>query len=168
MKSFRWTKQSRIDGRVKGFLNRPLTGEWPYLWPDAAELKMRKGGRIAPGPAIIAVTADTEGRREIIGMGIVHSEAENFWIEFPRSLKVRGLKGVRLASSDAHTRLKAANSVVAGIFSNEASNMRLIGAVPFEQNDEWLTAGRYVMVKAFAEIDKAEIDPVLRITTKAA
>jgi hypothetical protein len=46
--------------------------------------------------------------------------------------------------------------------------MRLIGAVLVEQNDEWQTASRYMMVEAFAQIDKEEIDPILSITTKAA
>jgi len=57
---------------------------------------------------------------------------------------------------------------VVGIFPNEASIMRLIGAVLFEQNDEWQTSSRYMMVEAFARIDKEEIDPILSITTKAA
>ncbi len=51
---------------------------------------------------------------------------------------------------------------VGGIFSNEASIMRLIGAVLFEQNDEWQTSSRYMMVEAFVQIDKEEIDPILR------
>ena len=59
-------------------------------------------------------------------------------------------------------------SDVVGIFPNEASIMRLIGAVLFEQNDEWQTSSRYMMVEAFAQIDKEEIDPILSITTKAA
>ena len=57
---------------------------------------------------------------------------------------------------------------VVGIFPNEASIMRLIGAVLFEQNDERQTSSRYMMVEAFAQIDKKEIDPILSITTKAA
>ena len=57
---------------------------------------------------------------------------------------------------------------VVGIFPNEASIMRLIGAVLFEQNDERQTSSRYMMVEAFAQIDKEEIDPILSITTKAA
>lgn len=57
---------------------------------------------------------------------------------------------------------------VVGIFPNEASIMRLIGAVLFEQNDEWQTSSRYMMVEAFAQIDKEERDPILSITTKAA
>jgi len=57
---------------------------------------------------------------------------------------------------------------VVWIFLNEASIMRLIGAVLFEQNNEWQTSSRYMMVEAFAQIDHEEVDPVLSITTKAA
>lgn len=57
---------------------------------------------------------------------------------------------------------------VVGIFPNEASIMCLIGAVPFEQSGEWQTSSRYMMVEAFAQIDKEEIDPILSITTKSA
>ena len=37
-----------IDERVTGFLERPLEGEWPYLWLDATYLRQREGGRIQP------------------------------------------------------------------------------------------------------------------------
>ncbi len=57
---------------------------------------------------------------------------------------------------------------VVGIFPNEASIMRLIGAVLFAQKDEWQTPSRYMMVEAFVQIDKEEIDPILSITTKVA
>lgn len=263
-----------IDERVHEFLDRPLTGEWPYLWLDATYLKVREGGRIVSVAAIIAVAVNTDGRREIIGLCVGPSEAETFWTEFLRSLKARGLNGLKLVISDAHTGLKAAirrvfdatwqrcrvhwmrnalahvpkgqhtvvsaairqafnqpdqkgavdvwrhvadqlrprwpklatlmdeseadvlaymafpaqhrtklhstnplerlnkevkrRADVVGIFPNEASIMRLIGAVLFEQNDEWQTSSRYMMVEAFAQIDKEEIDPILSITTKAA
>jgi putative transposase len=263
-----------IDERVNEFLNRPLSGEWPYLWLDATYLKARQGGRIVSVAAIIAVAANTDGRREIIGLGIGPSEAETFWMDFLRSLKARGLAGIKLVISDAHGGLKAAisrvfeatwqrcrvhwmrnalahvskgqHTVVAaairqafdqpdrkhagdmwrhvadqlrkrwpklatlmddsehdvlaymafprqhrtklhstnpierlnkevkrradvvGIFPNEASIMRLIGAVLFEQNDEWQTQNRYMQVEAFAKIDAEEIDPILSITSKAA
>jgi putative transposase len=35
-----------IDERIKAFLNRPLEGDWPYLWLDATYLKVRRSGRI--------------------------------------------------------------------------------------------------------------------------
>jgi putative transposase len=59
-----------IDERVYAFLNRPLTGEWPYLWLDATYLKQREGGRIVSVAAIIAVAVNTEGKREIVGLHI--------------------------------------------------------------------------------------------------
>ena len=68
-----------IDERVNAFLNRPIDGDWPYLWLDATYLKVREGGRIVSVAAIIAVAANTDGRREIIGLGIGPSEAETFW-----------------------------------------------------------------------------------------
>ena len=48
-----------IDERVHAFLERPLEGEWPYLWLDATDLKVREGGRIVSVAAIIAVAVDT-------------------------------------------------------------------------------------------------------------
>jgi transposase-like protein len=103
-----------IDERVAGFLERPLEGEWPYLWLDATYLKVREGGRIVSVAAIIAVAVNAEGRREIVGLHIGPSEAETFWATFLRSLVKRGLKGVKLVVSDAHEGLKAAIRRVLG------------------------------------------------------
>jgi putative transposase len=82
-----------IDERVGAFLERPLEGEWPYLWLDATYLKVRDGGRIVSVAAIIAVAVDTDGRREIIGLGLGPSEAEIFWSTFLKGLVRRGLRG---------------------------------------------------------------------------
>ncbi len=103
-----------IDERVNAFLDRPLAGEWPYLWLDATYLKVREGGRIVSVAAIIAVAVDTEGRREIVGLHLGPSEAETFWSTFLRSLVKRGLKGVKLVVSDAHEGLKGAIRRVLG------------------------------------------------------
>jgi putative transposase len=104
-----------IDERVSAFLERPLEGEWPYLWLDATYLKQREGGRIVSVAAIIAVAVDSEGRREIVGLHIGPSEAETFWSTFLRSLHKRGLKGVKLVISDAHEGLKGAIRRVFGV-----------------------------------------------------
>jgi len=103
-----------IDERVTGFLERPLEGEWPYLWLDATYLKVREGGRIVSVAAIIAVAVNAEGRREIVGLHLGPSEAETFWATFLRSLVKRGLEGVKLVVSDAHEGLKAAIRRVLG------------------------------------------------------
>ncbi len=109
-----------IDERVNAFLGRPLAGDWPYLWLDAAYLKQREGGRIVSVAAIIAVAVNTDGRREIVGLHIGPSEAETFWSTFLKSLVRRGLHGLerrrrsRLVISDAHEGLKAAIRRVMG------------------------------------------------------
>jgi transposase-like protein len=103
-----------IDERVNAFLERPLEGEWPYLWLDATYLKVRDGGRIVSVAAIIAVAVDTEGRREIVGLHLGPSEAETFWATFLKGLLKRGLRGVKLVISDAHEGLKGAIRRVLG------------------------------------------------------
>ena len=97
-----------IDARVKAFLDRPLEGEWPYVWLDATYVKVRRNHRIVSVAVIIAVGVNADGRREVLGMDIGPSEAETFWTEFLRKLRRRGLRGVKLVVSDAHEGIKAA------------------------------------------------------------
>ena len=101
-----------IDDRVKAFLERPIEGDWPYLWVDATYVKVRQAGRIVSVAVIVAVGVNTDGRREVLGMDVGPSEAETFWTAFLRKLARRGLRGVKLVVSDAHEGLKAAVSKV--------------------------------------------------------
>lgn len=101
---------AEIDDKVQTFLNRPLEGDWPYLWLDATYVKVREAGRIVSVAVIVAVAVNTDGRREVLGLAIGASEAETFWTEFLRSLTRRGLRGVKLVISDDHKGLKAAAS----------------------------------------------------------
>lgn len=97
-----------IDERVKTFLDRPIEGDWPYLWIDATYVKVRQNGRIVSVAVIVAVGVNSDGRREILGMDIGPSEAETFWTGFLRKLARRGLRGVKLVISDSHEGIKAA------------------------------------------------------------
>ena len=97
-----------IDGKVKAFLERPIEGDWPYLWLDATYVKVRQNSRVVSAAVIVAVGVNSDGRREVLGMDIGASEAEAFWTAFLRKLRQRGLRGVKLVVSDAHEGLKAA------------------------------------------------------------
>jgi len=99
---------AEIDDKITAFLNRPLEGDWPYLWLDATYLKVRENGRIISVAVIVAVAVNSDGRREVLGMTIGASEAEIFWTDFLRKLARRGLRGVKLVISDAHEGLKTA------------------------------------------------------------
>jgi putative transposase len=96
-----------IDERVGAFLDRPIEGEWPYLWIDATYVKVRQDGRIVSVAVIVAVGVNGDGRREVLGMDVGPSEAETFWTDFLRKLARRGLRGVKLVISDAHEGIKA-------------------------------------------------------------
>ena len=97
-----------LDERVHAFLDRPIEGDWPYLWIDATYVKVRQNGRIVSVAVIVAVGVNSDGRREVLGMDIGPSEAEPFWTAFLRTLTRRGLRGVKLVISDAHEGIKAA------------------------------------------------------------
>ena len=105
--------KSWVCGEIAGvaaFLDRPLEGDWPYLWIDTTYLKVRQNGRIVSVAVIVAVGVNTDGRREVLGMDISPSEAEPFWTAFLRKLARRGLRGVKLVVSDAHAGIRAAIS----------------------------------------------------------
>jgi len=97
-----------IDERVGEILNRPLTVDRPCVRLDATCPKVRQGGRIVSVATMIAVAVNTDGRREIIGLGTGPSEAETFRTEFLRGLEARGLVGVKPVVSDARTDPEAA------------------------------------------------------------
>src|SRR4051794_9703720 len=103
-----------LDEQVHVFRERPLDGgEYPYLWLDAKVERVReRGGR--QKCLVIAKGVSAAGRQEIIGFDVGEAETEAFWREFLRSLRARGLSGVRLVVSDAHAGLKAAIAQVLG------------------------------------------------------
>jgi putative transposase len=97
-----------LDEQVRVFRERPLEGAYPYLWLDAKHVKVRSGGHVRSKALVIAYAVHESGVREVIGLDLGEIESEAFWVEFLRSLRARGLHGVRLAVSDHHEGLKHA------------------------------------------------------------
>jgi transposase-like protein len=101
---------AEVDERVREFLERPLEGNFPYVWLDATYVKVRDGGRIVSKAIVMAIGLSEEGKREVLGMKLGHAESDEFWTELIRSMLDRGLRGVKLVTSDAHAGLKKAIS----------------------------------------------------------
>ena len=97
-----------LDEQVELFRSRPLEGAYPYLWVDAKHVKVRDQGRVVSKAVVVAYAVHETGVREVIGLDVGEVESGAFWTEFLRSLKQRGLDGVRLAVSDQHEGLKTA------------------------------------------------------------
>jgi len=94
-----------LDARVKKLV---------YLWLDATYLKSREDGQVESTAVVVAVGANAEGRREVLGLACGPAETEAFWTVFLRDLVKRGLSGVVLVISDAHQGLKKAIAKVLG------------------------------------------------------
>jgi len=103
-----------LDEQVRVFRERPLEGRYPYLWLDGKIEKVRERGGVRQKCLVIAYAVHESGRREVIGLDVGEAETEAFWREFLRSLRARGLRGVRLCVSDCHEGLRAAIAQVLG------------------------------------------------------
>ena len=103
-----------LDEQVRIFRERPLEGQYPYLWLDAKVEKVREPGGVRHKALVIAYGVHETGRREVVGIDVGEAETEAFWREFLRSLRARGLSEVQLCVSDAHEGLKTAIAKVLG------------------------------------------------------
>ena len=102
-----------LDTEVGGFRDRSLAEQqFPYVFLDATYCKARVNHRVVSQAVVIATGVRADGWREVLGFAVGDSEDGAFWTAFLRSLKARGLGGVQLVISDAHTGLKQAISAV--------------------------------------------------------
>jgi putative transposase len=102
-----------LDAEVAAFGSRSLAHTaFPYVFVDATYLKARVDGRVVSRAVVIATGVTADGGREVLGLDVGDSEDGAFWTAFLRSLKARGLAGVQLMVSDAHTGLKQAIAAV--------------------------------------------------------
>jgi transposase-like protein len=104
---------SGMDEQVAAFRDRSLTDtKYPYMFLDATHRKARVNLQIVFHANLIAIGVSAEGRWEVLGMDVGNSDDSNFAAAFLRGLKARGLGGVCLVTSDAHTGLKRAIALV--------------------------------------------------------
>lgn len=104
-----------LDQEIKRFRHRPLTGTHIYLIVDCLYEKARIGNEVVSQGILIVKGINEEGRREILSVDIANTESETTWSETFKSLKERGLSGVKLIVSDDHIGLvKAAKRYFQG------------------------------------------------------
>jgi transposase-like protein len=102
-----------LDADIAVFRDRPLKDvDYPYVFLDATYCKARVAGRVVSRAVVIATGVTADGHREVLGCDVGDSETEEFWTEFLRGLRDRGLHGVQLVISDAHRGLTNAIGVV--------------------------------------------------------
>jgi putative transposase len=100
---------ARLDETVEAFRSRPLHHtDFPYVFLDATYLHVRRPGQVTSMAVVVATGVTATGGREVLGVDVGDSEDEVFWRGFLRTLKERGLTGVRLVISDQHAGLVAA------------------------------------------------------------
>lgn len=103
---------SDLDQLVDDFRHRPLddAGPFTFVTADALTMKVREGGRVINTVVLLATGVNNDGHREVLGLRVATSETGSAWNEFFADLVARGLSGVLLVTSDAHTGLREAIS----------------------------------------------------------
>lgn len=97
-----------LDAAVGEFRARPITGDYLFVMADATYLRVREDHRVVSKALMIAIGLTPEGRKEVIGFCLSDTESEETWTDFLLSLSGRGLRGMRMVTSDAHDGLVAA------------------------------------------------------------
>jgi len=91
----------KIYGTIEAWRNRPIEGEHPYVYLDGIVLKRSWAGEVRNISLLVGIGVNESGYREILGICEGAKEDKTGWSAFLKHLKERGLKGVRLITSDA-------------------------------------------------------------------
>jgi len=154
-----------LDELVESFRTRPLeAGPYRYVWLDALVVKCREAGRIANVAAVIATGVNRDGQREVLGVDVVTREDGAAWTAFLRGLVARGLSGVELVISDAHTGLRdAIASVLGGSWQRCRAHFlrNLLTRVPRSAQDAVATIVRSIFAQPDAETTRAQLQRVV-------
>ena len=98
---------------MQAWRERPLE-RVKYLYLDARYEKVRQDGQVRNSAVLLAVGVNEDGHREVLGVSVSLGEHEVHWRNFLQNLVFRGLSGVELIISDAHSGLKRATRAVLG------------------------------------------------------
>jgi putative transposase len=90
----------KIYKTIEEWRQRPIEGEHPYVYLDGIALKRSWGGEVRNVSVLVAVGVNREGYRDILGVAEGAKEDKESWSNFLRYLKERGLKGVKLFTTD--------------------------------------------------------------------
>lgn len=104
---------AELDKVLQAWRERPL-GEIAYLYVDARYEKVREAGQVRDAAVLMATGITPEGERQVLGVSASLSEHEAHWKAFLKSLRDRGMNGVKLVVSDDHAGLGAARRAVLG------------------------------------------------------
>jgi transposase-like protein len=104
---------AQLDAVLQEWRERPLE-EITYLYVDARYEKVRQSGQVRDAAVLMATGITPKGERQVLGVSVSLSEHESHWRSFLKSLKERGLKGVKLVISDDHEGLGAARRAILG------------------------------------------------------
>ena len=146
-----------IDGEVDAFLAKDWSGmRFAYLFLDATYVKCRVNGRVRSEAFITAIGVGDDGRRHFLGFACANAESYASWRGFLQDLEERGVRNVRLVTSDAHEGLRRAISEV----YPEATWQRCIVHVKHDvlarvDGKEAQRRARAVMAPVFKESDPA-------------
>ena len=90
----------KLYERIEAWRNEPIEGEFPYVYLDGIWLKRSWGGEVRNVAVLVAIGVGQDGYRQVLGVCEGEKEDIESWRNFLRHLKSRGLKGVRLITSD--------------------------------------------------------------------
>jgi len=90
----------KIYVKIDAWRTRPLTTAYRYVFLDGIWLKRSWGGEVRNVSILVAIAVAEDGFREVIGAVEGAKEDKESWSRFLRHLRERGLKGVRLVTSD--------------------------------------------------------------------
>ena len=86
--------------RIEAWRKQPIAGEFAYVSLDGIWLKRCWGGEVKNVAVLVAIGVDQDGYRQVLGVCEGAKEDAESWRQFLRHLKERGLKGVKLVTSD--------------------------------------------------------------------